>query len=74
MTGEHRPCKAMLTAVKPGTSQACTQLKPSTLFHPDYTVGPGFAPDPPLIIDETGRGLGAARLTAGREFHPALKV
>ncbi len=40
-----------------------------TFFHPDYTVGPGFPPDPTLRL----AGLAFA-FTADREFHPALKV
>ena len=39
-------------------------------FHPDCTVGPGFAPDRALRLAD----LGFAAYTAGREFHPALKM
>ena len=33
-------------------------------FHPDCTVGSGITPDQPF---------GSRTITAGREFHPALK-
>jgi hypothetical protein len=53
--------------------------------HPDYTVGLGFTPSPPVIEGsvrtisiQTGRGLtsrleSTCKITAGREFRPALK-
>lgn len=47
------------------------------LFHPDYTVGPGFAPGL-LTMENRGssraRGLRGNPVTAGGEFHPALRT
>jgi hypothetical protein len=37
-----------------------------TFFHPDFTVGPGISPE---SAPKRSRAV-----TAGREFHPALKV
>jgi len=34
-------------------------------YHPDYTVGIGISPIQPF---------GSQTITAGREFHPALKI
>ena len=45
-------------------------------FHPDFTVGSGFAPDQSLNRNDQ-RVAGFRRtyvITAGREFHPALKI
>ena len=44
------------------------------LFHPDYTVGPGIAPD--LLTPPEGRRSRALALaiTAGGELHPALRT
>lgn len=44
-------------------------------FHPDYTVGFGISPN----LRPLGRGCSRAflqyrKITAGREFHPALKI
>ena len=39
---------------------------PCSFFHPDFTVGIGIAP----IL----RVATLADCTAGREFHPALKI
>jgi hypothetical protein len=51
----------------------------TVLFHPDYTVGFGISPNlltPPP--DESGTkalaGLGFYTLTAGGDFHPALRT
>ncbi|NKJ04154.1 hypothetical protein FHT29_001099 [Rhizobium sp. SG741] len=45
------------------------------LFHPDYTVGSGLAPDLlTLPKPEGARGLGENPHTAGGELHPALRT
>jgi len=42
--------------------------------HPDFTVGVGFAPTPPLLFQAPGHGLTNFHLlTAGKEFHLAPK-
>jgi len=38
--------------------------------HPDYTVGSGISPDQL----KSSRANGKGHITAGREFHPALKI
>ena len=38
-------------------------------FHPDYTVGTGFAP----VLPFGSRTRGCSPITAGGESHPALK-
>jgi len=49
--------------------------KPLLFFsHPDYTVGVGFSPTPPLLFQAPGHGLTNLHLlTAGKEFHLAPK-
>jgi len=42
-----------------------------TFSHPDCTVGSGFSPDQPL---QKAHGLSFLSITAGGEFHPALKI
>jgi len=42
------------------------------LFHPDYTVGSGIAPDLLTLPKKALAGSGIASDTAGGEFHPAL--
>jgi hypothetical protein len=51
----------------------------TVLFHPDYTVGFGITPN--LLTLPPGRtwekalaGLGCYTLTAGGDFHPALRT
>jgi hypothetical protein len=44
----------------------CAKSNVSIFCIPDYTVGFGVAPNPPLAR--------VADFTAGREFHPALKM
>ena len=48
----------------------------TVLFHPDYTVGFGFTPN--LLTLPLARkalaGLGLFTLTAGGDFHPALRT
>ncbi|MGF6358282.1 hypothetical protein ABIE27_006272 [Paenibacillus sp. 4624] len=48
--------------------------------HPDYTVGSGITPDQPSAISRQVTDFAMwvenkspARITAGRELHPALK-
>ena len=43
------------------------------LFHPDYTVGPGVAPDL-LTQGSVAKALALAGYTAGGEFRPALRI
>lgn len=48
---------------------------PVVLLHPDYTVGPGFSPDLLTLPTAGARGLADhGPLTAGGEFHPALRT
>ncbi len=44
------------------------------LFHPDYTVGSGIAPDLLTLLKEALAGSGIASDTAGGELHPALRT
>ena len=44
------------------------------LFHPDYTVGSGIAPDLLTLPKEALAGSGIASDTAGGELHPALRT
>jgi len=51
----------------------------TVLFHPDYTVGFGIAPNLLTLPSEQARGkalagLGCYTLTAGGDFHPALRT
>lgn len=43
-------------------------------FHPDYTVGPGIAPDLLTLRLQALAGLTLASFTAGGELHPAPKT
>jgi len=46
------------------------------LFHPDYTVGSGIAPDllTPALLGAKRSRAWAKTLTAGGDFHPALRT
>jgi hypothetical protein len=44
------------------------------LFHPDYTVGPGIAPDLHPFSRKALAGSRALPHTAGGEFRPALRT
>jgi hypothetical protein len=46
-----------------------TALAHFSLFHPDYTVGPGVTPDLLTLREEALAGY-----TAGGELHPALRT
>ena len=48
-----------------------TTIQRSIFFHPDYTVGSGISPNQPCW---TCAEQGSRTVTAGREFHPALKI
>jgi len=55
----------------------CPHAAMLILFHPDYTVGSGITPDlltpPSLSLGRRSRAR-AETLTAGGEFHPALRT
>ena len=44
------------------------------LFHPDYTVGSGIAPDLLTLPRKALAGSGMSPDTAGGELHPALRT
>ena len=48
-----------------------TTIQRSIFFHPDYTVGSGISPNQPCWTCAKQR---SRTVTAGREFHPALKI
>ena len=51
-------------------TQGIKYLRQKLFFHPDFTVGIGITP----ILRQSARGLSDNMPTAGREFHPALKM